>query len=104
MTNERFAIPELLFHPSDVGIQEMGISESIMHSLTLVEKGECDSRAPLFAYRNNASLKEERKGCQHGIRCTLKEPVNGKTRRFFLMESARRKRCRGRYKTYSEEN
>ncbi|BFZ09744.1 hypothetical protein BsWGS_12783 [Bradybaena similaris] len=38
MTNERFAIPELLFHPSDVGIQEMGISESIMHSLTLVEK------------------------------------------------------------------
>lgn len=39
MNNERFAIPELLFRPSDVGIQEMGISESIMHCLTLVEKG-----------------------------------------------------------------
>uniref|UniRef100_A0A0B7ADF2 Actin-related protein 6 n=1 Tax=Arion vulgaris TaxID=1028688 RepID=A0A0B7ADF2_9EUPU len=38
MNNERFAIPELLFRPCDVGIQEMGISESIMHSLTLVEK------------------------------------------------------------------
>ncbi|KAI8752843.1 actin-related protein 6-like isoform X1 [Biomphalaria glabrata] len=38
MNNERFAIPELLFYPSDVGIQEMGLSESIMHCMTLVDK------------------------------------------------------------------
>ncbi|GAB6018585.1 Actin- protein 6 [Chamberlinius hualienensis] len=33
MTNERFAAPELLFHPSDIGIQQMGISEGIVHSI-----------------------------------------------------------------------
>ena len=25
LSNERFAIPELLFHPSDIGINQMGI-------------------------------------------------------------------------------
>lgn len=29
LTNERFTIPELLFHPSDVGIRQMGIPEAI---------------------------------------------------------------------------
>lgn len=29
LTNERFTIPELLFHPSDVGIHQMGIAEAI---------------------------------------------------------------------------
>lgn len=33
MNNERFSVPELLFHPSDVGIQQMGISETIIHSI-----------------------------------------------------------------------
>ncbi|NP_001040469.1 ARP6 actin-related protein 6-like protein [Bombyx mori] len=33
LNNERFSIPELLFHPSDVGIQQMGIPEAIMHSI-----------------------------------------------------------------------
>lgn len=28
--NERFTIPELLFHPSDVGIHQMGIAEAIL--------------------------------------------------------------------------
>ncbi|KAK4026015.1 actin-related protein 6 [Daphnia magna] len=31
MNNERFAVPELLFHPSDIGIQQMGISEAIVY-------------------------------------------------------------------------
>ena len=39
MNNERFCVPELLFKPADVGIQEMGISESIMHCLSLVDEG-----------------------------------------------------------------
>ncbi|GFO41916.1 actin-related protein 6-like, partial [Plakobranchus ocellatus] len=38
MNNERFAVPELLFRPSDVGIQEMGISEGVMHCINLVEE------------------------------------------------------------------
>lgn len=29
LTNERFTIPELLFHPSDVGIRQMGLAEAI---------------------------------------------------------------------------
>ncbi|XP_067915143.1 actin-related protein 6 [Heterodontus francisci] len=33
LTNERFAVPEILFHPSDIGIQEMGIPEAIVHSV-----------------------------------------------------------------------
>ena len=39
MNNERFSVPELLFHPSDVGIQEMGVSEAVMHSVSLVQEG-----------------------------------------------------------------
>lgn len=31
MNNERFAVPELLFHPSDIGISQMGIAEAIVH-------------------------------------------------------------------------
>lgn len=33
LTNERFAIPEILFHPSDIGIRQMGIPEAIMDSV-----------------------------------------------------------------------
>ncbi|KAG8439466.1 hypothetical protein GDO86_005614 [Hymenochirus boettgeri] len=33
LTNERFAVPEILFHPSDIGIQEMGIPEAVVHSI-----------------------------------------------------------------------
>lgn len=30
LANERFTIPELLFHPSDVGIHQMGVSEAVI--------------------------------------------------------------------------
>jgi len=33
LNNERFSVPELLFHPSDIGIKEMGIPEAIVHSI-----------------------------------------------------------------------
>lgn len=29
LKNERFAIPEILFHPSDIGINQMGLTEAI---------------------------------------------------------------------------
>jgi len=33
LTNERFAIPEILFHPLDIGIRQMGIPEAIIDSI-----------------------------------------------------------------------
>ena len=39
MNNERFAVPEILLHPSDVGIQEMGIPEAIHHSISCLPSG-----------------------------------------------------------------
>lgn len=35
LANERFAVPEILFHPSDIGINQMGIPEAILHSVSL---------------------------------------------------------------------
>jgi actin-related protein 6 len=34
--NERFAVPELLFRPTDIGIQEAGLPEAIMESLSVL--------------------------------------------------------------------
>lgn len=34
LANERFTVPEILFHPSDVGYQEMGLVEVIEHLIT----------------------------------------------------------------------
>lgn len=38
LSNERFAIPEILFHPSDVGIRQMGIPEAIIDCLKACEE------------------------------------------------------------------
>ncbi|XP_014782503.1 actin-related protein 6 [Octopus bimaculoides] len=38
VNNERFSVPEILFHPSNVGIEEMGIAETVAHILSLVSK------------------------------------------------------------------
>ncbi|XP_050522217.1 actin-related protein 6 isoform X2 [Daktulosphaira vitifoliae] len=35
LSNERFTIPEILFHPSDIGIDQMGIPEAIVHSINM---------------------------------------------------------------------
>jgi len=34
MNNERFTVPELLFHPSDIGIPQMGIVEAAIASIS----------------------------------------------------------------------
>uniref|UniRef100_A0A3Q3AGE7 Actin related protein 6 n=1 Tax=Kryptolebias marmoratus TaxID=37003 RepID=A0A3Q3AGE7_KRYMA len=39
LANERFAVPEMLFHPSDIGIQEMGIPEAIVDSVQSLPEG-----------------------------------------------------------------
>ena len=33
LSNERFTVPEILFHPSDISIQQMGIAEAIVASV-----------------------------------------------------------------------
>uniref|UniRef100_A0AAZ3R7Z0 Actin-related protein 6 n=1 Tax=Oncorhynchus tshawytscha TaxID=74940 RepID=A0AAZ3R7Z0_ONCTS len=33
LANERFAVPEMLFHPSDIGIHEIGIPEALVNSI-----------------------------------------------------------------------
>ncbi|XP_003738456.2 actin-related protein 6 [Galendromus occidentalis] len=38
MNAERFQTPELLFNPSDIGIEQMGISEAMMHSVNALPK------------------------------------------------------------------
>jgi actin-related protein 6 len=35
LSNERIAIPEVLFHPSDIGIEQMGVVEAIHHAVCL---------------------------------------------------------------------
>ena len=37
LNNERFSVPELLFTPSDVGIHQCGIPETIVESVMLCE-------------------------------------------------------------------
>lgn len=37
--NERFAVPELLFSPLDIGMRQTGIPEAVMQSLSLVPTG-----------------------------------------------------------------
>lgn len=39
LANERFAVPEMLFHPSDIGIQEMGIPEAVVNSIHNMPEG-----------------------------------------------------------------
>lgn len=40
LANERFAVPEMLFHPADIGIQEMGIPEAIVDSIQSLPEGQ----------------------------------------------------------------
>ncbi|KAI9833150.1 MAG: hypothetical protein M1819_003772 [Sarea resinae] len=37
--NERFAVPELLFSPTDIGMRQAGLAESIMQSLSALPSG-----------------------------------------------------------------
>ena len=39
MNIERFSVPELLFHPSDIGLEEMGIPEAIGHCVSSLPEG-----------------------------------------------------------------
>ena len=34
LANERFSIPEIIFHPSDIGIPQMGLAEAVVESIS----------------------------------------------------------------------
>ena len=46
MNNERFMVPEILFHPCDIGIQQMGIPEAVVHAIAA-----CEESAHPWLYR-----------------------------------------------------
>jgi actin-related protein 6 len=46
LNNERFSVPEILFHPSDVGITQMGISEAIIDAINACPE---ETRPHLYA-------------------------------------------------------
>jgi len=68
MNNERIAVPEVLFHPSDVGVQEMGIPEAIHLAVSL-----CSEESQPHLY-NNVVLTG---GCAHfpGIRQRVEDDL-----------------------------
>lgn len=47
LSNERFTVPEILFHPSDLGISQMGIPEAICYSISV-----CPAEAQSHLYAN----------------------------------------------------
>ncbi|KAI5701260.1 hypothetical protein M8J75_007820 [Diaphorina citri] len=47
LSNERFSIPEVLFHPSDIGIAQMGVSECIVDVIR-----SCPMEAQPHLYEN----------------------------------------------------
>ena len=47
LNNERFAVPELLFTPLDIGINEMGIAEAVIDSVQA-----CPEEARCHLYKN----------------------------------------------------
>lgn len=85
MNNEQFCVPELLFHPSDVGIQQMGIPEAIHQSIRSTEI----LQQPHF-YKNiilvggntalpgfqKRLLTEVRKACPDDFHVNVKLPTN----------------------------
>lgn len=47
MNNERFMVPEILFNPSDIGIRQMGIPETVALAIA-----ECEESAQPWLYKN----------------------------------------------------
>lgn len=56
LANERFAVPEMLFHPSDIGIQEMGIPEAIVDSIQSLPEGLLLFLMSPFCYRKSTYI------------------------------------------------
>ncbi|KAI8090104.1 actin-like protein ARP6 [Gilbertella persicaria] len=69
MNNERFMIPEILMHPSDIGLEQAGIPEAITQSVSA-----CDSEIHGLLYANivliggNANIPGYKERIEHDLR------------------------------------
>ncbi|KAJ8974179.1 hypothetical protein NQ317_004856 [Molorchus minor] len=45
LNNERFIVPEILFHPSDIGMKSMGIAEAVVKSIYCCPKNQQENLA-----------------------------------------------------------
>ncbi|KAF9299646.1 Actin- protein 6 [Mortierella antarctica] len=69
MNNERFTVPEILFNPSDIGMDQAGISEAIVDAISF-----CDEEIQGMLYANvvlvggNARLPGYKKRIAHDLR------------------------------------
>lgn len=45
MNNERFTVPEILFNPSDIGMDQAGISEAIVDAISSCDEGTDQRRS-----------------------------------------------------------
>ena len=70
LANERFMVPETLFHPSDIGVNQMGIAEALVHAVR--------THSPTYAARTSSRA------------CTNKGPHPGAA----LFDTFRYRRCR----------
>ncbi|RNA27435.1 actin-related 6 [Brachionus plicatilis] len=72
LNNERFSIPELLFHPSDIGLNEMGISEAIVHSVeSLSEEIRSDLYENIVLMGGNAKFSGFNQRVFNDVRCLI---------------------------------
>jgi len=56
MNMERFSIPELLFQPSDIGIQEMGVAEAVIHTISQTPPGLIYNTSSLDELQNTSRI------------------------------------------------
>ena len=69
LNNERFSVPELLFSPSDVGVQQQGIPETIVESIL-----QCEPDAQPWLFKNivitggNAAIPNMRERVEREVR------------------------------------
>lgn len=79
LANERFQVPEILFNPSDIGINQVGIVEAIVDSINSLPK-EIHSLlyANIVVYGGNANLPGFKERILKGIRsyCPSQYDVN----------------------------
>jgi actin-related protein 6 len=47
METERFSVPELLFHPMDIGLRQVGVADAALQSLSAVESTLAEAAAGL---------------------------------------------------------
>lgn len=79
MGNERFHIPEVLFHPSNIGLSQMGLSEAVATCIErwVVARGGCASCGELLLstalYRSCASPSSSL-FVLYGARCVFRSP------------------------------